>query len=156
MVKGGIPFFGHVFQLLHGSVWDLMTDWMLQYGTVFKFHLFGSDMICISDPEILKIMLSTKLSMFKKDTLWTYRPFMVNVRLIFVSHIPICTYVSMIRNCRILSANTNSSAACIYRTYFYQIELIFTSPCSQHNIMHKIHRNLQTPYIEVPKYMRCI
>ena len=78
MVKGGIPFFGHVFDLLHGSAWDLMTDWMLQYGTVFKFHLFGSDMICISDPEILKIMLSTKLSMFKKDTLWTYRPFMVN------------------------------------------------------------------------------
>eukprot|EP01035_Chromulina_nebulosa_P040475 gene40475-54735_t len=76
MVKGGIPFFGHVFDLLHGSAWDLMTDWMLKYGTVFKFHLFGSDMICISDPEILKIMLSTKLSMFKKDTLWTYRPFM--------------------------------------------------------------------------------
>ena len=53
-----------------------MTDWMLKYGTVFKFQIFGSELICISDPEILKIMLSTKLSLFKKDTVWTYKPFM--------------------------------------------------------------------------------
>ena len=90
MVKGGLPLFGHVFDLLHGSAWDLMTDWMIQYGTVFKFHLFGSDMICISDPEILKIMLSTKLSMFKKDTLWTYRPFMVDPSLFEAFYYVLC------------------------------------------------------------------
>ena len=90
MVKGGLPLFGHVFDLLHGSAWDLMTDWMIQYGTVFKFHLFGSDMICISDPEILKIMLSTKLSMFKKDTLWTYRPFMVDPSLLEAFYYVLC------------------------------------------------------------------
>lgn len=106
MVKGGIPFFGHVFDLLHGSAWDLMTDWMLKYGTVFKFHLFGSDMICISDPEILKIMLSTKLSMFKKDTLWTYRPFMVCHSMLKAANGFYCSYYlpisSLCNNCMMI------------------------------------------------------
>jgi cytochrome P450 len=76
-VKGGIPFFGQAFELMQGSAWDLITEWTKKYGTILRFHLFGSDLICVSDPEILKIILSSKLTSFKKDTLWTYKPFMV-------------------------------------------------------------------------------
>jgi beta-ring hydroxylase len=40
-------------------------------------HIFGSDAVVVSDPEYLKLVLSTKLSNFKKDVVWTYKPFMV-------------------------------------------------------------------------------
>lgn len=54
-----------------------MTDWARIYGGIFRIHLFGSDAVVISDPHILKIVLSTKLSNFRKDVVWTYKPFMV-------------------------------------------------------------------------------
>ena len=76
-VEGGIPFFGHVFTMIRGSPWDHMARWAVTYGTIYKLHLFGSDAYVISDPELLKIVLQTKLSIFKKDVDWTYKPFMV-------------------------------------------------------------------------------
>ena len=95
-VQGGYPFFGQVFKMLRGSPWDTMTDWAREYGGIFRFQLFGSDAVVISDPSILKVVLSTKLSNFKKDgrqslhyrmrcchgrnlfvVVWTYKPFMV-------------------------------------------------------------------------------
>ena len=76
-VKGGYPFFGVVFAMVQGSPWDIMTEWARQYGGMFRLHLFGSDAVVISDPNALKIVLSTKLSNFKKDVVWTYKPFMV-------------------------------------------------------------------------------
>jgi len=76
-VKGGLPFFGQVFTMIKGSPWDTMTRWMLEYGGIFTFHLFGSDAVCVSDPDLLKIILATKLKIFKKDLEWTYKPFMV-------------------------------------------------------------------------------
>lgn len=66
-VQGGYPFFGQVFTMLKGSPWDTMTEWAREYGGIFRFHLFGSDAVVISDPGILKVVLSTKLSNFKKD-----------------------------------------------------------------------------------------
>ena len=77
LVEGGLPYIGQVFRLIAGSPWDTMAEWMLQYGTIYRFHLFGVDSIYVSDPAMLKIILSTKLSVFKKDTEWTYKPFMV-------------------------------------------------------------------------------
>jgi cytochrome P450 len=50
---------------------------VLEYGTIFKFHLFGSDAVCVSDPDLLKIILQTNLLNYKKDLDWTYKPFMV-------------------------------------------------------------------------------
>eukprot|EP01038_Epipyxis_sp_PR26KG_P015906 gene15906-21573_t len=76
-VKGGLPFFGHVFTMLKGSPWDTMAKWVHEYGKVYKFHLFGSDAICVNDPSLTKIILSTKLSSFRKDTQGVYKPFMV-------------------------------------------------------------------------------
>lgn len=76
-VKGGYPFFGHVFTLMKGSPWDSFDRWVSKYGTVFKVHIFGSDAIIVSDPELLKVILQTKMNSFKKDTEWTYEPFLV-------------------------------------------------------------------------------
>lgn len=76
-VSGGLPFFGHVMDMIKGSPWDMMSKWTSLYGGIYKFHLFGSDAICISDPELLKVILQTKLSIFKKDLAWTYKPFLV-------------------------------------------------------------------------------
>lgn len=77
MVEGCLPFFGHVFQMIKGSPWDTMALWAGKYGTICRFHLFGSDAICLSDPALLKIVLQTKLHSFQKDVEWTYKPFMV-------------------------------------------------------------------------------
>lgn len=75
-VPGGLPFFGQVFTLLKGSPWDTFAKWAVEFHPVFKIHLFGSDMICVADPTVLKIILNTKLSVFKKDLNWTYKPFL--------------------------------------------------------------------------------
>lgn len=76
-IRHGLPFFGHVFTMLKGSPWDQMARWAVEYGTFYKLHLFGSDAYVVSDPDLLKIILQTKLSIFKKDVAWTYKPFMV-------------------------------------------------------------------------------
>ncbi len=76
-VQGGWPFLGQVFAMIKGSPWETMTRWMHQYGTIYRFHLFGNDAICVSDPKLLEFILNTKMSVFKKDLEWTYKPFLV-------------------------------------------------------------------------------
>ena len=76
-VKGGWPFFGQVFDMVKGSPWDTMSNWVGQYGKIYKFHLFGSDAVCVTDPALLKIVLNDKQVLFRKDIEWTYAPFMV-------------------------------------------------------------------------------
>ena len=76
-VQGGLPFFGQVFDMIKGSPWDTMSRWVSQYGMIYKFHLFGSDAICVSDPKLLEVVLNLKQTVFRKDLEWTYRPFMV-------------------------------------------------------------------------------
>lgn len=67
VVKGGYPFFGQVFEMISGSPWDIMTQWVKEYGTCYQFWLFGSNAVAIADPELLKIILQTKMAIFKKD-----------------------------------------------------------------------------------------
>lgn len=76
-VKGGWPYLGQVFDMVKGSPWDTMTKWAGEYGGIYTFHLFGSDAICISDCDLLKEVLHTQMPLFKKDTAWTYKPFLV-------------------------------------------------------------------------------
>jgi beta-ring hydroxylase len=76
-VKGGLPFFGQMFIMLKGSPWDTMANWVKDYGQIYRIQLFGSDTIVVSDPALLKIIFATKLSIFKKDLEWTYKPFLV-------------------------------------------------------------------------------
>ncbi len=75
-VKGGWPFIGQVFTMIKGSPWDTMARWSKQYGGVYSFTLFGNESICVSDPEILRGILQTQMTIFKKDVEWTYKPFL--------------------------------------------------------------------------------
>jgi beta-ring hydroxylase len=77
LVAGGLPFIGQVLVMMKGTPWDTMAKWVLTYGNTYKFLLFGEEAICIADPQLLKIVLQSKLNTFKKDTEWTYRPFLV-------------------------------------------------------------------------------
>jgi len=74
---GGLPIFGHVFTLLRGSAWDQFASWVQTYGAIYSVSIFGSKMICVSDPAMLKVILQTKLNSFTKDREWTYKPFLV-------------------------------------------------------------------------------
>jgi cytochrome P450 len=76
-VSGGVPYLGNALSMTSGSPWDTMTGWAAKYGRVYVFRLFGSDCLCISDAELLKVILQTKQSIFKKDLEWVYRPFLV-------------------------------------------------------------------------------
>lgn len=76
-VQGGAPFFGQVFDMIKGSPWDTMTKWVMEYGKIYTFHLFGSDALVIADPELLEVILQSKYHIFKKDLEWTYKPFLV-------------------------------------------------------------------------------
>jgi hypothetical protein len=78
-VKGGYPFFGQVFEMIKGSPWDVMTKWSLEFDGIYRLHLFGSDAICVSDPELIKVIFSLKLRTFHKDLHWTYKPFLVSL-----------------------------------------------------------------------------
>ena len=53
-VQGGAPFFGQVLDMIKGSPWDTMTKWVMEYGKIYTFHMFGSDALVISDPELLE------------------------------------------------------------------------------------------------------
>ncbi len=75
-VQGGYPFLGQVFTMIKGSPWDTMCEWTKRYGGVYSFILFGEESISVSDPEILKGILHTKHTIFKKDLAWTYKPFL--------------------------------------------------------------------------------
>ena len=63
--------------MLHGSPWLVFKEWSKQYGQIFTFHLFGSNALLVSDPELLRIILQTKVHIFQKDIKWIYKPFLV-------------------------------------------------------------------------------
>ena len=76
-VEGGYPLFGQVFTMVKGSPWDTMAQWVHRYGTMYCFHLFGTDAVAVADPDALKVILQTRLKNFRKDVQGTYKPFMV-------------------------------------------------------------------------------
>lgn len=76
-IRDGLPFFGQVFTMLKGSPWDQMANWVKEYGRIYRLYLFGSSSYVVSDPELLKVVLNSKMSQFKKDLEWTYKPFLV-------------------------------------------------------------------------------
>jgi cytochrome P450 len=76
-VSGGVPFFGQVFKMLHGSPWYVFKEWSRTYGQIATFHLFGSNALLVSDPDFLRVILQTKVHIFQKDLNWVYKPFLV-------------------------------------------------------------------------------
>eukprot|EP00606_Chrysophyceae_sp_TOSAG23-5_P000716 GSChrysophyteH2.ASY1.ANO1.1759.1 assembled CDS len=75
-VQGGWPFLGQVFTMIKGSPWDTMAMWAEQYGGIYSFTLFGEKSISVSDPDLLRGILQTQHTIFKKDLEWTYYPFL--------------------------------------------------------------------------------
>jgi len=78
-LQGGYPILGQVFEMVKGSPWDTMTKWSLQFDGIFRFYLFGSSPVCVTDPELIKIIFSIKLRTFQKDVEWAYKPFLVQL-----------------------------------------------------------------------------
>jgi cytochrome P450 len=76
-VGGGVFFFGQVFKMLHGSPWLVFKEWSRTYGPIATFHLFGSNALLVSDPDLLRVILQTKVHIFRKDVEWVYKPFLV-------------------------------------------------------------------------------
>lgn len=63
--------------MLDGSPWLVFKEWSYKYGQIFTFHLFGSNALLVSDPELLRVILQTKVHIFRKDVEWVYKPFLV-------------------------------------------------------------------------------
>jgi cytochrome P450 len=63
--------------MIRSCPWDLMVQWMHQYGPIYRFVLFGETCVVVADPSALKEVLHSNMRSFKKDLDFTYKPFMV-------------------------------------------------------------------------------
>jgi len=73
---GGVPYVGHVAEMLRSTPWDLMTAWTVEKGPLVKFTLFGRECLVVAEPEALRQIMNTRMSNFKKDLGFTYAPFL--------------------------------------------------------------------------------
>lgn len=70
------PFFGHALRLAGQCPWDLCDAWSKVLGPFYRFQLFGSDWVVVSDPALMKEVLRERLSDFQKDRLYAYKHFL--------------------------------------------------------------------------------
>lgn len=77
LVEGGIPIIGQAVALIKTAPWDLMVQWMHQYGPMYRFKLFGENCVVAADPALLREILQSQMRCFQKDLHFTYKPFMV-------------------------------------------------------------------------------
>eukprot|EP00903_Cladosiphon_okamuranus_P015676 g14474.t1 len=75
-VRGFLPLLGPALKLAAGAPWDTMTRWAKEYGSIYKFSLFGNVNIVVSDPSFMKEVMRTKMTKYHKDVAFTYRPFL--------------------------------------------------------------------------------
>lgn len=52
---------GPALKLAEGAPWDTMTRWAKQYGSIYKFSLFGNVNVVLSDPSFMKEVMRTKV-----------------------------------------------------------------------------------------------
>lgn len=60
--RGGWPILGPALKLAEGAPWDTMTRWAQEYGSIYKFSLFGNVNVVISDPAFMKEVMRSKVS----------------------------------------------------------------------------------------------
>jgi cytochrome P450 len=73
-----IPYLGQAIAFLLRRPWDLLMMWHLeQYGPVFCFQLLGRTTVSLASPELIKLVLQSKISSVKKDIANTYHHFLV-------------------------------------------------------------------------------
>ncbi|CAM9832582.1 unnamed protein product, partial [Ectocarpus sp. 12 AP-2014] len=71
-----LPVLGPALKLAEGAPWDTMTRWAQEYGSIYKFSLFGNVNVVLSDPSFMKEVMRTKISKYHKDIDFAYRPFL--------------------------------------------------------------------------------
>ncbi|CAM9382296.1 unnamed protein product [Ectocarpus sp. 12 AP-2014] len=75
-LRGTLPVLGPALKLAEGAPWDTMTRWAQEYGSIYKFSLFGNVNVVLSDPSFMKEVMRTKISKYHKDIDFAYRPFL--------------------------------------------------------------------------------
>ncbi|KAG5188023.1 cytochrome P450, partial [Tribonema minus] len=75
-VDGGIPILGQAINLVTTPPWDLLTSWVSRYGPLYRFNMFGTQVVVLADPHYIREIMNTKLSYFHKDLVFAYKPFM--------------------------------------------------------------------------------
>lgn len=71
------PLIGQLINFLRYRPWDLMTRWNHRYGPIVCFPLLGKNMFTIASPNLLKIVLQSKIQAVKKDVHNTMKHFLV-------------------------------------------------------------------------------
>ncbi|KAI9493952.1 cytochrome P450 [Zychaea mexicana] len=59
LVPGGLPFFGHLFQVPELAALKF-DEWHKQYGPVFRINMGGKSWVIIADPDVAHDILKTK------------------------------------------------------------------------------------------------
>eukprot|EP00752_Nemacystus_decipiens_P007756 g6931.t1 len=75
-IRGGWPVLGPALTLAEGAPWDTMARWAKEYGSIYKFSLFGNVNVVLSDPSFMKEVMRTKITKYHKDIDFAYRPFL--------------------------------------------------------------------------------
>lgn len=70
------PFSGQAINFLRYRPWDLLTNWHRLYGPIVCFNLLGATMFSIASPDLLKVVLQSKIAAVKKDIANTMKPFL--------------------------------------------------------------------------------
>lgn len=75
LIAGGLPFLGHILEMLKGPPWDIMSDWVLTKGPIIRFKFFFGNFVAINDHNMIKHVFNTNFRNYRKD-LDTYGPFL--------------------------------------------------------------------------------
>ena len=75
-VPSCIPILGSALDFLTNTPWDLMESWHRTYGSIYSFKLLGRTCVSIEKPEFLKEVLQSKIQNVKKDSNFSYKPFL--------------------------------------------------------------------------------
>lgn len=70
-----IPIFGHVIDMVSGTPWHVMTEWVRTYGSVVRFNFFNLNYIVVADPDLVRHVFATNLKNYRKDRS-SYSPFL--------------------------------------------------------------------------------
>lgn len=75
-----VPFVGHFVDLIAGTPWTTMKRWAQCPERIAAFDFFGETYILVADPELLRRVLATNVTNYKKDarTYEAFRPILGN------------------------------------------------------------------------------
>ena len=52
---------GQAPKLANGAPWDVMTAWAKEYGSIYRFKIFGKENVVVSDPAYMKEVMRNKV-----------------------------------------------------------------------------------------------